>query len=89
MQETQERQFQPLGWEDPLEEEMATHSIILARKILWTEEPQGLQYMALQGVGLNDWACTHAHISCGFSSLIAGEMSQVKTKKIRYYHSSD
>ena len=50
MQETQERQFQPLGWEDPLEEEMATHSIILARKILWTEEPQGLQYMALQGV---------------------------------------
>ena len=34
-----------LGWEDPLEEEMATHSSILAWKIPWTEEPGGLQYM--------------------------------------------
>ena len=74
MQETQERQVQPPGREDPLEEEMATHSSILARKILWTEEPQGLQYMALQGVGLGDWACTHAHISYGFSSLIINEV---------------
>ena len=32
-----------LGWEDPLEEEMATHSSILAWKISWTEEPSGLQ----------------------------------------------
>ena len=32
-----------LGWEDPLEKEMATHSSILAWKILWTEEPGGLQ----------------------------------------------
>ena len=32
-----------LGWEDPLEEEMATHSSILAWKIPWTEEPGGLQ----------------------------------------------
>ena len=32
-----------LGWEDALEEEMATHSSILARKIPWTEEPGGLQ----------------------------------------------
>ena len=31
----------PLGWEDPLEEEMATHSSILAKKIPWTEEPGG------------------------------------------------
>ena len=31
-----------LGWEDPLEEEMATHSSILAGKIPWTEEPDGL-----------------------------------------------
>ena len=31
-----------LDWEDPLEEEMATHSSILARRILWTEEPGGL-----------------------------------------------
>ena len=40
MQETQD-QF--LGWEDPLEKEMATHSSILAWKIPWTEESGGLQ----------------------------------------------
>ena len=32
-----------MGWEDPLEKEMATHSSILAWKIPWTEEPDGLQ----------------------------------------------
>ena len=40
-----------LGWEDHLEKEMAAHSSILAWKILWTEEPGGLQSMGLQGVG--------------------------------------
>ena len=34
-----------MGWEDPLEEEIAAHSSILAWKILWTEEPGGLQSM--------------------------------------------
>ena len=43
MQETQETQVRSLGWEDPLEEEMATPSSILAWKIPWTEEPGGLQ----------------------------------------------
>ena len=38
----QETQVQSLGWEDPLEEEMATHSSILAWRISWTEEPGGL-----------------------------------------------
>ena len=42
MQETEETQVQSLIWEDPLEEEMATHSIIVAWKIPWTEEPGGL-----------------------------------------------
>ena len=37
-----------LGWEDPLEKEMATHSSILAWRIPWTEEPGGLQSMGLQ-----------------------------------------
>ena len=37
-----------LGWEDSLEKEMATHSSILAWRILWTEEPGGLQSMVLQ-----------------------------------------
>ena len=39
---------QSLGWEDPLEKEMATHSSILAWKIPWTEEPGRLQPMGLQ-----------------------------------------
>ena len=37
-----------LGWEDPLKEEMATRSSILAWEIPWTEEPDGLQFMGLQ-----------------------------------------
>ena len=40
-----------LGWEDPLEKEMETHSSILAWRIPWTEEPGGLQSMGLQRVG--------------------------------------
>ena len=36
---TQETTAQPLGWEDPLEKGMATHSSILAWRIAWTEEP--------------------------------------------------
>ena len=47
MQETQEMWVRSLGWEDPLEEEMATHSNILAWRILWTEEPDGLQSMGI------------------------------------------
>ena len=43
MQEIQENRVQYLGWEDPLEEEMATHSSILAWRIPWTEEPGELQ----------------------------------------------
>ena len=42
MQETQEMWVRPLGWEDPLEEGMATHSSILAWRIPWTEDPGGL-----------------------------------------------
>ena len=48
MQEMQETQVQSLGREDSLEEEMATHSSILAWKIQWTEEPGGLQSKGLQ-----------------------------------------
>ena len=42
MQETQETWVRFLGWEDPLEEEMAPHFSIPAGRILWTEEPGGL-----------------------------------------------
>ena len=44
---------QSLGWEDPLEEGMATHSSILAGESSWTEEPGGLQSIASQRVGHN------------------------------------
>ena len=47
----QETGVQSLGWEDPLEKEIATHSSILAWKIPWTEEPDGLQFMGSQRVG--------------------------------------
>ena len=47
----QETQVRSMDQEDPIEEGMATHSSILAWRILWTEEPGGLQSMGLQGVG--------------------------------------
>ena len=48
---TQETQVQSLRREDPLEKEMATHFLILAWRIPWTEEPVGLQSIGLQRVG--------------------------------------
>ena len=47
----QEIWVRSMGWEDPLEKEMATHSRILAWGIPWTDEPGGLQSMLLQRVG--------------------------------------
>ena len=47
----QETWVQSLGKKDPLEEEMATHSSILAWQIPWTEEPGGLQSMGFQRIG--------------------------------------
>ena len=57
MWETQDRS---LGWEDPLEKGMATHSSFLAWKIPWTEEPGRLQFMGSQRVG-HDWATSLTH----------------------------
>ena len=51
VQETKESWVPSLVREDPLEEEIATHSSILAWKMLWTEEPGGLQSIELQRVG--------------------------------------
>ena len=48
VQEMRETRVPSLGWEDALEEEMATHANILAWRIPWTEEPDGLQTMGLQ-----------------------------------------
>ena len=49
-----------LGQEDPLVKKMTSHSSTLARKIPWTEEPGGLQFMVFQRVR-RDWAHTHTH----------------------------
>ena len=51
MQEVQETRVCFLGQEDPLEEGMGTHSSTLAKKIPWTEEPDGLQSVGLQRLG--------------------------------------
>ena len=48
----QETQVRSLGWEDSLEKEMETHSII-AWVIPWTEEPGGLQFMVHKRIGLD------------------------------------
>ena len=55
----QETWNQSLGWEDPLEKEIATHSSILAWKILWMEEPGGQQSVGLQTVG-HGWVTKHS-----------------------------
>ena len=47
----QETWVRSLGWEDPLEKEMAIHSSAIAWEIPWTEEPDRLQSMGLQRVG--------------------------------------
>ena len=57
----QETWVQSLGWEDLLEEEMATLSSILAWRIPWTEEPGRLQSIGSQRVGHGRMTNTHAH----------------------------
>ena len=61
-----ETQVQSLGWEDPLEEEMATHSSIPAWRIPWTEKPGGIQFIGLKRVrpvghwtGADGWSTSH------------------------------
>ena len=58
MQETQETVLRPLGQEDPLEEEMATHFSIFAWRIPWTEESGRLQSMGSQS---RTQMTTHTH----------------------------
>ena len=65
----QETLVQFLGWEDPLEKGMTTHSSILACRIPWTEEPGGLQFMELYRVGC-DWVTNtyfHFPLLCLYS----------------------
>ena len=60
-QEPQETRVWSLGWEDPLQEEMVTHSNILAWRILWTEEPGGLPSIGSHRVRHN-WMTEHGLI---------------------------
>ena len=67
MHEIEEAQALSLGWKDPLEKEMATHSSTLAWEIPWTAEPGGLQSMGLQRVG-HDW--THYLVVPGLNGVL-------------------
>ena len=53
---------QSLGWEDPLEEGMATHSSILAWRIPWTEEPGGLQSIGFKESDTTEQLNIHIHM---------------------------
>ena len=57
-----ETQVQSLGWEDPLEKGIATHSSIPAWRIPWTEEAGGWQSMGLQRL-IHDWVTQHLLVS--------------------------
>ena len=57
----QQSWVQSLGWEDTLEEEMATHSSILAWRIPWSEEPGGLQPTGSQS---RTWTSVHSLMRC-------------------------
>ena len=65
----QETWVSSLGWDDPLEEGVATHSSILASEIQWTEEPGGLQSTGSQRVG-HDWATNTLSRPLPFNYLI-------------------
>ena len=80
MQETQETWVQSLGEEDFLEEEMATHSHILAWRIPWTEEPGGLLSMGLQRLG-QDWVTKNTQVA---TSLLHKSFLINKTLKTIY-----
>ena len=76
----QETRVQSLGWEDPLEKGMATHSSILAWRTPWTEDPGGLQSLGLQSLTrLSDWQLStltsqlipplHVHVSIPYTCI--------------------
>ena len=74
----QDMWIQPLGPAEPLEEEMETHSSVLAWKIPWTEEPGRLQSMGSQRVR-HDWVTEDAHMQI-FTGCRGG--GPVKTRRI-------
>ena len=69
----QETWAQSLGWEDPLEKEMATHSSILAWKIPWTEEPEGYSPWGHKRVG-HDLATKQQQQSWNYQRITEGNL---------------
>ena len=83
----QEIQVQSVGWEDPLEKVIATHSSILAWKIPWTKEPGGLQSM---GVAKNwtwpsDWACNNILTNKSYFLSVASVLTSPTAKNVQGY----
>ena len=73
---------QSLGWEDPVEEGMATHSSILDWRIPWTEEPSGLPSIGLQRVR-HDWSNSkHTHTHTHTHTVIAWASSRNRLKTL-------
>ena len=76
-----------LGWEDPLEEDKATHSSILAWRISWTEDPGGLQSLGPQRVRHNYWETEHTlHVFLRWSNYISCLKIYSIFVKITTYH---
>ena len=80
MKKTKETWVQSLGGEDLLEKEIATHSSILAWKIPWTEEPDGLQFMWSQRAG-HDGGTQHAH------TMLLWSLSVIHTQSVQFSRS--
>ena len=80
MQEMQEMWVQSLGQEHPMEEEMATHSSILARVIPWTEEPAELKSIESQRVRY-DWACMQTHMIYKVCNILVIKFIFIETNK--------
>ena len=70
MQETLEMRVRSLGWEDPLEEEIAIHSRILAWKIPWTEEPGRLQSSGCKELDVTKHVCVRVHTHTVVATII-------------------
>ena len=85
-QEMQETRVQSPGWKDPTEEEVTTHSSILAWRIPWTEELSGLQSMGSQRVGHNwgDLARMHGKNleTEAFTLRTRGKQSKLNSKQL-------
>ena len=76
----QETWVQSLGWEDPLEKRMATHSSTLAWKIPWTEEPGKLQSMGSQRIR-HDWATNTFTLNI-FVQLLFNQIKEIYKEEI-------